>query len=699
MKPRTLWLPLLCSLTTLSAAGTDGGVTFTNIAENGGAGVTYARGVSDTFAALDALRQQSLIAPITSADLGPAPNMPYGLPGVAIFDADRDGDLDIYVTNGPGVANSLYINQLSESGQITFVDTGAASGAGATSQDSTGVVFGDTDNDGDHDLLVLGRSEPNQFFVNNGDGTFTHQPGSGLEGVGRSATSAAMGDFDNDGLVDVVVANTFDYTSIAALLQVPFALNEHNQVFRNLGGNQFSDVSAASGVEALNNLHPAGTGMATISWSVGTADVDLDGDMDIVFTDDQAGIGIDENGGFDRGFMQVMLNDGTGVFSSTPVDVQPISAGAWMGVDFGDFNCDGNLDMFGSNFGDYAVLMATGGSAPYQLGAFGSRWLLGNGDGTFSDPGVGAMISSAFGWGCGVLDYDNDGDQDIVYHGGLDQFFSITEDNPGAILQNQGCSADFILDSAAITDDHVRRNVRGMALGDLDRNGFVDIVSAANLIIPPPGPPDFGPPFLPGAIFGAVWGGVFDPYAFVATVFAPVTPPPPGPPAFVWTGAEMLPGDLSVELNSGGNGNRSLTVEAVGSADLIPGGEVNRDGFGATIFFTPRRGQTAIDPIGGGASHLSQHSLEATFGMGRARRGSIDVLWPGGTWNRLENVRAGRHVVFPEIPCDYRGDLSRRDFIRCVRNALRDLVEAGVINRRQRAAFLFSMIRAYHQHH
>jgi hypothetical protein len=165
-------------LLTASFAASGGGVTFHDIAAGGGAGISYRRVRSATQAIFDLLKTKD---PYTFDDLFSSPVKARGAPGVAMFDFDGDGDLDIYVTNGPGRANSLYSNQLRETGQLSFMDVAAGAGVAATDQDSTGVCYGDIDNDGDHDLLVLGRSEPNRLFKNLGDGTFADiTAGSGL---------------------------------------------------------------------------------------------------------------------------------------------------------------------------------------------------------------------------------------------------------------------------------------------------------------------------------------------------------------------------------------------------------------------------------------------------------------------------------------------------------------------------------------
>ena len=216
-------------------ASANGGVVLSNIADDPASGITYQRGRSATFARLDAFRQASLVEPQDFFDLFFLPYNTYGQPGVAVFDYDRDGDLDIYVTNGPGVANSLYSNQLYETGAVTFVDVGASSGAGATAQDGMGVCYGDIDNDGDHDIVVLGRDEANLLLKNNGDGTFAEVTSSGLEGGALGSSSCAMGDVNGDGLLDVAVANSYNHGDFVACSLEPFIGNQHNQLFLNQG--------------------------------------------------------------------------------------------------------------------------------------------------------------------------------------------------------------------------------------------------------------------------------------------------------------------------------------------------------------------------------------------------------------------------------------------------------------------------------
>lgn len=166
------WLCAL-SILSLSAPGApalaDGGVTFNDIAEDGGAGITYLRvGTPERQAARAAIEAMETL-PNETWRMTRALQFPMkadGTPGVALLDFDDDGDLDIYVTNGPGAPNSLYSNQLEETGVLEFVDVAADARVTATDQDSSGVCFGDIDNDGDLDIVVWNRNEPPSLLRN-----------------------------------------------------------------------------------------------------------------------------------------------------------------------------------------------------------------------------------------------------------------------------------------------------------------------------------------------------------------------------------------------------------------------------------------------------------------------------------------------------------------------------------------------------
>lgn len=665
-------------------AGAD--VTYTDIAADGA--LAYERTPSASIAIFDFLKTFPVLTP---PEWAIAPEKPHGAPGVALLDADGDGDLDLYVTNGPGTANSLFSNQLVETGTATFVDVATAAGVDATAQDSTGTCFGDADNDGDPDLLVLSAFGPHKLFENLGDGTFADvSSASGLGGETQSSVSCSFGDVDNDGLLDVAIGNNSVDMSNGLGLVVPFAFNQHNQLFRNLGGLAFEDVSSASGIEATRGFFPPGfDGSPTLTWAIALVDIDQDGDADLVHADDQAGVPTAANGGIDRAFIHLFENDGTGHFTDVTPDVGLDKAGAWMGISFGDLDADGHLDIFGSNLGDYATTPITAldptytDDFTYALGELASRWFLGSAGGGFSDPGVGPLVATTFGWGTSMADYDNDADTDILMHGGL-YFAVVGQGGPAALLQNDGTgvfSRD--ADAFATSTDHEERTVQGVAMGDLDQNGFVDIVTVSNFDIPAEDQ----------VLYNHPWGGPFD-FGRYTQIFTPTGDLSGNS---FWSGeVDIFPGSLSVELSSGGNGNGSVSIETVGSVGLTDGAVVNRDGIGAVVRFTTDSGQSVLRPVIGGASYASQDALEGVFGLGTGAAGSVEILWPGGVRNRLDGVRAGERIVFPEIPCSFDGEYENRGkYVRCVARALRDLRRAGVLSGRESARFWRSALAAF----
>ncbi len=328
-------------------------------------------------------------------------------------------------------------------------------------------------------------------------------------------------------------------------------------------------------------------------------------------------------------------------------------------------NCDGALDFFATDTGFLS------GSA--------SRWFLGTEDGPFVDSGAGSLHMTPFGWGTSIYDYDNDGDADVLYHGGHEflQFMDLT--NGGVLLQNTGeCSGRFQWDRRAVPFDHRNRNAMGVAVGDLDLDGFEDAVSVASFGVTP----GF---LLPGTLFLGPTGSFFDFTAQLEELWA--VNEPPGFLTYREGMHEFHDGDLSVEVASG-NGNNWVDVRTLGTFHLLSGARVNRDGIGAVVSFTPEGGPTSMQPIVGGSSFASQDALSAHFGLGEAERGTVEVLWPGGVRNRVFDVRAGERLVLPEIPCD----LATRDrdpggYRSCVEQALAALTEAGVIAARDQGRF------------
>lgn len=676
------WIAMSLFALLATGAWADGGVTFINVTEGDNA-LDYQR-IGDP--AREAAKAEFMAAPATLtgpefADLvaNVLSHASRGMPGVALVDYDNDGDLDIYVPNGPDTPNSLYSNQFVETGAVTFIDVAAQAGVEATEREGSGVCYGDIDNDGDSDLYVVTIAAPNHLFENQGDGTFidiTEQAGAG--GPNRYSTACSFADFNGDSYLDVVVANTFTpWIDRGPFVAGPHYENfDHNVLFMNQGDSTFVDTSNAAGIESVSNMSNPGNTGAALSWVVTTFDYDLDGDVDILFGDNQGPPPVDGDPAEERGYLRLYSNNGDGVFTEMTQDLGLDIVGGWMGLDTGDLNCDGRMDFFGTNLG--------------WAGARPSRHMLQRADGSFNDPGVGELQMTPFGWGVSIFDYDNDADSDVIYHGGLNTITGFLAGNGGVVLQNAGnCSGVFNWDADAVTVDHRLRMVHGVAAGDLNQDGFDDVVTVSSENITPAiFLPMTGPPFFINPAFGS-------PFEATAAFEATHAPFPPGS----WTrlapaddNGVVIPallGDVLVELNSADNGNNWVDFKLMGTAGIIDNGKVNRMGLGSTVFFTPEDGRTSARPVTGGSSFGSQDSPSAGFGLGSATQGTVVVQWDNGTQNRLPGVQAGERLVLPEVPCDsatsFKDPIS---YFQCVQDETAALVDAGYMDEELRERYI-----------
>jgi len=393
--------------------------------------------------------------------------------GCAFFDYDNDGWMDIYLVNSgkcdfftpdPPLRNALYKNN--RDGTFTDVTEKAGVAAGGFGQ---GVAVGDYDGDGFPDLYVTqyGRSI---LYHNNGDGTFTDVTDKAGVAAPGWASSAVWFDYDNDGRLDLFVCRFVDFSKE---LNKPCGVHEDGQkhycipqiyspmgswLFRNNGDGTFTDVSKESGI--ANHLGKA--------WGVVATDINNDGLMDLFVTNDTV-----------ANFM--FVNRGKGKFEEigTAAGVAYSSEGrprSGMGIDSADFNEDGWMDLFVANL-DREMF------AIYQN----------NHDETFDDmalpTGIGKATKLMSGWGLKFFDYDNDGNLDLfLANGNPDDLINslhgeVTYEEPLMLLRRTGKGFQDV--SAASGPVFARRLCsRGLAIGDFDNDGAVDVLISVNNAAP-----------------------------------------------------------------------------------------------------------------------------------------------------------------------------------------------------------------------
>jgi hypothetical protein len=394
--------------------------------------------------------------------------------GVALFDYDNDGDLDVFVVqggalDGSGPATSrLFRNDLSVDAEgrrtLHFTDVTERAGVGLRAY-GMGVAVGDYDNDGYLDLFVTAFG-PATLFHNNGDGTFTDVTArSGITGR-QWSTSAAFVDYDRDGRLDLFVADYVDFTAADNQLCTdsvgardycgPRAYHPvPARLYHNEGSGRFRDVTEAAGI---NKAYGAGLGVAT-------GDYNGDGWIDLYVANDAT-----------PNQLWINKHDGTfvddGPLSGSAVNAQGNPEGS-MGIASGDVDLDGDEDLFVTNIaGETFALYINDGHGNFEDAR--TRWGL-------------ARPTAAFtGFGTNFLDYDNDGWPDIFIANGA---VNIVEALRGEampfrmknqLFRNTGAGR-FEETSAAGGPAFARAEIgRGAAFGDIDNDGAVDIVVTNN---------------------------------------------------------------------------------------------------------------------------------------------------------------------------------------------------------------------------
>jgi len=295
----------------------------------------------------------------------PTPASPYGA-GVALADFDGDVDLDLLVT---AIGSTGEVRVFANDGSGVY--SPSPHGSLAANLHLTGVSVADFDGDGDLDPYITGWGVPNRLFRNDGGFAFTDVSVAAGVADGGLGTSSSWGDYDGDGWLDLYVCNYSGTPWGGSVNAIP------NRLYRNLGDGTFAEVGGAQGVDDPFK-----------SFQSVFFDADLDGDLDLYVANDR---GSAITGARNRLFR----NDG-GSFT----DVSAASgAGLFMdgmGVDSGDFDRDGDFDLYVTN----TVL--------------GHALLVNDGSGNFVEDAVAAGVpANLVGWGCSFLDFDHDAWEDL----------------------------------------------------------------------------------------------------------------------------------------------------------------------------------------------------------------------------------------------------------------------------------------------
>jgi hypothetical protein len=501
--------------------------------------------------------------------------------GVAVFDYDNDGLLDVLLINGaplddptpkgtiPKKRGPQDWNRLfHQKKDGTFEDVTEKSGLKGVGY-GLGVAIGDYDNDGFEDVFVT-EYGGNHLYHNNGNGTFTDVTaasgtgGSTKPGEGWS-TSAAWVDLDNDGLLDLVVLRyvQWDFEDVWC--------GEHREgyraychpdifpairplVYHNNGNGTFTEVGETIGMGAPGK----GLGIAI-------NDFDRDGRMDLAIANDSMPEFLFHNLGRNR-------MEEVGLGAEIAVDGEGRTY-AGMGIDFQDYNNDGFPDLVITNLANQKYAL-------YRN----------NGDGSFTYDSYAAGIARSTllhsGWGIHFLDYDNDGIKDLLVAQGHDldtielNFPQLHYKEPMLLLHGTGDNFIDVSKTAGAVFTQAWAG-RGMAVGDLDNDGRLDAVVATN-------------------------GGQ----------------------------AHLLHNETT-------SGNHWLTLNLVGHKS-------NRDGIGAEVKLTAGK-LVEYETASTSGSYLSSSDKRVHFGLGKAKEAdAIEIRWPSGIVQNLQHVAADRVVTVDE---------------------------------------------------
>jgi len=330
------------------------------------------------------------------------------------IDYDNDGDLDLFVTNGPEQGQNNFFYENNGNGTFTKIDTIAITQDGKASDGSS---WGDIDNDGDVDLFVANWwGQPNLLYVNNGDKTFTFQQNSIVSTEASHSETGSWGDYNNDGFLELYVCNSGG--------------NLRNFLYKNNGDGTFTKITGGVLTQSFYSRN--------VDW----IDFNNDGLLDIFVTNEN---NQNEN---------LYLNNGDGTFTTASVPSLLQNGGRTAGSNWEDIDNDGDFDVLLINWSNQR-----------------NHLLINNGDGTFTklnEPPFTTDISNSFGSSVG--DIDNDGDLDII----ISRAFT-TQKTTNLLYINNNDGTFTKSNDAAVQDSGW---TYGVSFGDYDNDGWLDLFEA-----------------------------------------------------------------------------------------------------------------------------------------------------------------------------------------------------------------------------
>ncbi len=500
--------------------------------------------------------------------------------GVALIDYDNDDYLDIYLVNSL-TAEMVKTNQKTRSALYrnnrdgTFTDVTDKAGVDDIGW-GMGVAVGDYDNDGFVDIYVTCLG-PNHLLRNTGKGTFIDVTQKAGVSDPRWSTGAAFVDYDNDGKLDLFVANyvDFDVNNLPEFGKgrscqfkgIPVQCGPRglkgagDTLYHNNGDGSFSDVSKKAGVSDPDGYYGLG---------VICSDFDEDGLVDIFVANDSTPNFLYHNNG-DGTFKDVAFPSGTAVNENG-------SEQGSMGVTLGDYDHDGKLDLFVTNFDDdYNTLYHNDGRGSFTDVSYPTK--------------VAAVSLPYVGWGTKFFDYDNDGWADLLVVNGhvYPQLPNYKQRN---LVHHNNRDGTFSEVGAQLGAPFLeKRTGRGAAFGDIDNDGDVDVV------------------------------------------------------------INNLDGAAQLLRNDDGNANKSVLIKTIGVKS-------NRDGIGARVSIVSGD-LKQVEEVYSGATYISQNDLRLHFGLEkRTKIDLIEVRWPNGTVQKITGAGANKILTIKEG----QGLISQKDF-------------------------------------